>query len=121
MNIDLLGVPTVDLHPIGIMMNNGNFKGSGLDKISGKSGDVVAVLEMYAATDYKGIEEYIKQEAREYIKLYVWLREKMPQLLEEFKKWKPVYTVQNQSKDNSAIRCFVRVVSKCLFQKDLLL
>jgi len=83
--LNLFNMPTVDLHPIGILMNQGNFVGSGLNKISGKKGDGILVLEMYASEDYKGIEEYIKQEAREYLKLYVWLRKKMPELLKEYK------------------------------------
>ena len=32
--IDILSRPFIDLHPIGIMMNGGNFKGSGLDKLT---------------------------------------------------------------------------------------
>lgn len=82
--IDLLKRPHVDLHPIGIMMNGGNFKGSGLDKISGKKGNGFDCLEAYYHNDYGRVEEYIIQETREYIKLYVWLKRRMPELLTQY-------------------------------------
>lgn len=82
--IDLLKRPSVDLHPIGIMMNAGNFKGSGLDKISGKQGNGMDCLEAYYHDDYGIVEEYIIQEAKEYIKLYSWLKKRMPDLLLEY-------------------------------------
>jgi len=83
--IDILNRPSVDLHPIGIMMNNGNFKGSGLDKITGKIGTGMDVLEMYTFDAYDKIEEYIRKETQEYIKLYSWLKKRMPKLLQEFR------------------------------------
>ena len=84
LKFDLLSKPTIDIHPIGIMMNNGEFKGSGLDKMSGKVGDGFLVLEMYASKDYDGIIEYIKQEAREYLRLFVWLKTELPKLHKEY-------------------------------------
>ena len=83
--IDILGSPFVDLRHIGILMNNGEFKGSGLDKITGKTGSGFDGLEMYGFEDYKAIEEYIRQEAKAYIKFHAWLRKKMPELLKQFK------------------------------------
>lgn len=84
--INISKVPSIDLHPIGIMMNAGSFKGSGLNKISGKKGSGLEVLEFYSIKAYDKIEAYIIQEAREYIKLYAWLLNRMPELLQEF--WK---------------------------------
>jgi len=83
--IELFSRPTVDLHPIGIMMNGGQFKGSGLDKMSGKEGNGTAVLEYYKTKDYQAIEDYIKQEAISYIELLVFLCNKMPEVLVEFR------------------------------------
>lgn len=83
--IDILGSPFVDLHHIGILMNNGEFKGSGLDKITEKKGQGRDVLEMHSFGDYDKIEAYIRQEARAYIKFHAWLRKRMPELLREFK------------------------------------
>jgi len=84
--IELFSKPTIDLHPVGIMLNSGFFKGSGLDKISGKMNDGMYVLECYTANMYDKIEDYIVQETEEYIKLYVWLRKEMPKLLVEYRK-----------------------------------
>ncbi len=82
--IILLENPTIDLHPVGILMNAGNFKGSGLDKISGKGQDGMYALECYCEKRYDLLIKYIQDEAREYIKLYVWLLEKMPRLREYY-------------------------------------
>ena len=83
--IDILGGPFIDLHPIGIMMNRGQFRGSGLDNITGKVGDGLDVLEMWTFDAYDKIEEYVRREASEYIRFYVWLKKRMPELLKEFK------------------------------------
>lgn len=83
--IDILGGPFVDLHSIGIMMNDGKFKGSGLDNMTGKVGDGLDVLEMWTFDAYDKIEKYIRKETVEYIKFYVWLKKRMPELLREFK------------------------------------
>ncbi|MFH1521975.1 MAG: ribonuclease H-like domain-containing protein [archaeon] len=84
--IDILEGPFVDLHSVGIMMNGGKFKGSGLDNITGKVGDGLDVLEMWTFDAYDKIEEYIRREAKEYTKLYVWLKKRMPELLREFRR-----------------------------------
>ena len=83
--IDILGGPCVDLHSIGIMMNGGWFKGSGWDDITGKVGDGLDILEMWTFDAYDKIEKYIRKEAVEYIRFYVWLKKRMPELLLEFK------------------------------------
>ena len=82
--IDILGGPFVDLHPIGIMMNGGQFKGSSLDNMTGKVGNGLDVLEMWTFDAYDKIEKYIKKEAAEYIRFYTWLKKKMPELRREF-------------------------------------
>ena len=89
--LDLFSKPCVDLHPIGIMMVGG-FKGSGLDKISGKEGDGSLVIEAIEEKDYPAIEAYIKQETEAYIELLVYLTANMHKVLEEFR----VY-VENKS------------------------
>lgn len=84
--IDILNNPFIDLRSIGILMNNGEFKGSGLDKITGKKSDGSSLPEWYKNKEFDKILDYIKSEAEEFIKLNKWLYQKMPQLLEEFKK-----------------------------------
>lgn len=83
--IDLFSRPYVDLHPVGILLNGGAFKGSGLDKISGKNGDGMLCLEAYRNKDFNIVENYIKQEAEAYIKLLVWLTANMPRVLNEYR------------------------------------
>ena len=82
--IRLFDSPTVDLHPVGILMNDGQFKGSGLDKVTGKKNNGLACLTFYNAKQYNKVLAYIKQETEEYLKFYSWLRERMPKLMAEF-------------------------------------
>lgn len=82
--IELFSKPSCDLHPLGILLNGGGFKGSGLDKISGKEGNGLAVIGLNESKQYSAIENYIKQEADAYIKLLVFLCKKMPEVLAEF-------------------------------------
>ena len=82
--IELFSRPKVDIWPIGYLMNQGQFKGSGLDKISGKEGDGALVIEAIAEKDYPAIEAYIKQETEAYIELLVYLTANMYKVLNEF-------------------------------------
>ena len=83
--IQLFSRPTVDVHPVGIMMNRGAFKGSGLDKMSGKEGNGLLVIEAIEENDYLAIEAYIKQEAEAFIELLVYLTANMYKVLEQFR------------------------------------
>ena len=90
--IDILSKPFIDLHGVGILMNGGEFKGSGLNKITGKDRDGMMVPIWYKNKDYDKIIEYVKMETREFIKFNVWLYRKMPLLRGEWdgemrKKW----------------------------------
>ena len=78
--ITILSRPCIDLHPIGILMNKGEFRGSGLDKLTGKSHSGSPVIHWYDVKKYDEIENYIKNETTEFIKWYVWLHEKLPEL-----------------------------------------
>ena len=84
--VDILNKPFVDLRPIGIIMNKGNFKGSGLDKITGKPSDGSQVPSWYEKKEYGRITDYVKTEACEFIKLNVWLHKELPLFLERFRK-----------------------------------
>lgn len=83
--IDILSKPFLDLYSIGILMNNGQFKGSGLDNISGKKGNGSTVPIFYENKEYDKIISYIDQETKEFLRLAKWLYEKMPALGNEFK------------------------------------
>ena len=78
--ISVLSRPCIDLHSIGILMNKGEFRGSGLDKLTGKSHSGSPVIHWYDVKKYDEIVDYIKNETTEFIKWYVWLHEKLPEL-----------------------------------------
>ncbi len=83
--LDILNKPYIDLRAVGILMNHGEFKGSGLDKISGKPTDGSNVPVWYKKKEYGAIVEYVEAEAREFIKFNAWLYKEMPNCLEKFK------------------------------------
>ena len=83
--IDILNNPFIDLHAVGVIMNQGEFKGSGLDKLTGKEGTGKNVPLWYNNSEYELIIDYIKMEAREFIKFNSWLYQKLPGLLREFR------------------------------------
>jgi hypothetical protein len=78
--IDILNKPFIDLRVIGILMNGGEFKGSGLDKVTGKDRDGKMVPVWAENGSYDKIVEYIRMEAREFLRFNVWLYEKMPEM-----------------------------------------
>jgi len=82
--IDILSKPFIDLRVIGILMNRGEFRGSGLDNITGKtiSGRMVPVW--FDSGDYSRIVDYIEMEAREFVKFLKWLYKRMPALFGEW-------------------------------------
>ena len=82
--INLLSRPCVDLHGVGILMNHGEFKGSGLDKMTGKKESGGNVPAWYGSGDHSLIENYIKNETREFLKWHAWLVARMPKVREEW-------------------------------------
>jgi hypothetical protein len=82
--VDILGKPFIDLRVIGILMKGGEFKGSGLNKITGKERDGIMVPIWNKVGDYDKIVEYVEMETREFIKFNVWLYRRMPELLGEW-------------------------------------
>jgi hypothetical protein len=62
--------PMIDLHPIGILANKGEFKGSGLDKISNKPHNGSIIPIWFEEKKYNLIEEYITKEADSFLEFY---------------------------------------------------
>jgi len=85
--VDILTHPFIDLRACGIIMNKGEFKGSGLDKITGKPHDGSVVPEWYSNKEYDKIIGYIKKEAEEFTKFCVWLYKELPMLLVKYKEF----------------------------------
>ena len=82
--IDILSKPFIDLRAIGILMNRGEFRGSGLDNITGKVGNGRLVPVWFDSGDYSRIVDYIKMEAEEFLKFLKWLYVRMPELFGEW-------------------------------------
>ncbi len=73
-------MPSIDLQPVLVVMNKGQFRGSGLHYFSDKESSGEKIKEWYEAGDFKSIEEYIRMEARAFIKLYVKLQKELPKI-----------------------------------------
>ena len=84
-DIDILGNPFIDLRSLGIIMNNGKFKGSGLDKLTGKSQNGSIIPKLYAEKKYSEIEDYINEESAEFVKFCTWIYKELPSMLNRFK------------------------------------
>ncbi len=80
----MMNRPMIDMHPILVLMNNGKFKDSGLDKMTGKKQSGRQVGEWYEAKEYDTIIEYIKNETDEFVKFFKYLCQEMPILHKEF-------------------------------------
>lgn len=83
--VDILNKPFIDLRPFGVLMNGGEFKGSGLDKITDKPHDGSVVPAWYSEKKYAEIENYVKVEADEFVKVCSWLYRELPGMLARFK------------------------------------
>ena len=84
--VDILKRPFIDLIPFGIVMNKGQFKGSGLDKITGKNRPGDMIPKLYAEKNYTEIIKYIENETEEFVKFSSWLYKELPPMLDKFKK-----------------------------------
>jgi DNA polymerase elongation subunit (family B) len=60
--------PVIDVKPLLVMMNKGNF--SGYQNIIGKGKRANLVRQWYENKDYEQIEKYIRKEARNFISKY---------------------------------------------------
>jgi len=83
--LDILSKPFIDLQAVGILMNKGEFKGSGLDKLTGKETSGKEVPVWYENKEYDRIIQYIKNETKAFIEFNAWLYKEMPDCLEKFK------------------------------------
>lgn len=84
--IDILNHPFVDFKGIAVLMNKGEFKNCGLDKLTGKKSNGSKIPLLYKEKMYSQIVEYIEMEAKEFRVFAEWCQAKMPFLLEEFQK-----------------------------------
>lgn len=76
--------PYIDIQPILIMFNRGSFKGSGLDKFTGKQHSGSSIKEWYEKQEYQTIENYIENEADSFLRLYKFIVKRLPDVWLEF-------------------------------------
>jgi len=81
--IDILNRPFLDFRTIGIMLNHGEFKGSGLDSITGKKHNGRFVPSWYCEKEYDKIIEYIEIESKEFVKFSSKMYDVIPMLREQ--------------------------------------
>jgi DNA polymerase III alpha subunit (gram-positive type) len=91
--ISILSRPCIDLHAIAIMMNKGEFRGSGLDQLTGKTHSGHPVVAWYDDGKYDEIVNYVENETAEFVKWYMWLLEEMPEFR---KKWEEELNSNNK-------------------------
>ena len=84
--LDILDKPFIDLSAVGILINKGEFKNSGLDKITGKPTDGHLIPIWYENKEYEKITDYVQTEAKEFIKFNEILYGELPLLREKIKK-----------------------------------
>ena len=75
--IRILDQPFIDLFSVGILMNKGEFKGSGLDKITNKPSTGLVILEHYKNKEWDKIEEYIKNETIQFSYFCEWCHQEL--------------------------------------------
>ena len=67
---ELSNIPHIDIKPILVLMNNGNFKGAKLSNFTSKGQNGIAIPAYYLNKEYNKITSYIEKEADEFIKFY---------------------------------------------------
>lgn len=83
---ELYNHPYIDLYPVALLCNGGEFKGCSLERMAGKQGTGASISDWFINKDYKSIEDYIKDEAQSFIKLYSYFVKQMPVMWQGFKK-----------------------------------
>jgi len=73
--------PHIDIKPILILANKGQFKGCKLSRFTGKPDYGCKVPEWYSRRKYSKIVRYVTQECTEFLKLYRHMREGIPGIL----------------------------------------
>ena len=81
--IDILNKPFLDLKTVGVIMNKGEFKGAGLDKLTNKPQSGKNIPRLYDEKNYGEIESYIKKETESFCEWLVKLYVRLPKLRDE--------------------------------------
>ena len=81
--VDILDRPFLDLKTVGVIMNRGEFKGAGLDKLTNKPQSGKNIPRLYDEKNYGEIEKYIKIETESFCEWLAKLYVKLPKLRDE--------------------------------------
>ena len=81
--VDILSGPFLDLKTVAVLMNKGEFKGAGLDKITNKPESGGNIPRLYSEKNYGEIESYIKKETESFCEWLAKLYVKLPKLRDE--------------------------------------
>ena len=81
--VDILDRPFLDLKTVGVIMNRGEFKGAGLDKLTNKPQSGKEIPRLYYEKNYGEIEKYIKIETESFCEWLAKLYVKLPKLRDE--------------------------------------
>lgn len=82
--VNIMDKPYLDLQSVGVLMNKGEFVGSGLDKITNKPFSGRGIPIWYKEKEYWRIEDYVKAEAEAFLEWVQWLYKEMPLLKEKW-------------------------------------
>ena len=78
--VDILNRPFLDLKTVGVIMNKGEFKGAGLDKLTNKPQSGKNIPRLYDEKNYGEIEKYIKIETESFCEWLAKLYVRLPKL-----------------------------------------
>jgi len=88
LNLDFLfhQLPKIDIKPIFVLANDGEFKGASLDKFSDKRYDGAYAYELIQEEKWDDLLQYIKDETESFLKIYQQLLKKFPTILKRISK-----------------------------------
>jgi len=75
--------PSLDLHPVAVLMNGGRFKGSSLERFSRKPTSGHSIIEHVARRDWAAVDRYVQWETEAFFELLGHLHRTMPRFWEE--------------------------------------
>ncbi len=84
-DVDILNKPFIDLRPLGIIFNKGEFKGSGLEKLTHSPLDPKKIPDWYATKEYDKIASYVQLQTHVFLRFAQWAYKHLPKELEKFK------------------------------------
>lgn len=72
--------PSLDLHPVAVLMNHGRYKGSSLESFSRKPTSGHTVIDALGRKDWPAVERYVEEETAAFFELLSTLLVAMPAL-----------------------------------------